>query len=61
MLGQKLGGVTGGYIQKAEKPLVASADRVASYIDRAVRGTDELAGIVDLASARAAKLSQLAD
>lgn len=45
MLGQKVGGVTGGYIKKADKPLVASADRVAAYIDDAMRGRSRNADI----------------
>lgn len=52
MLGQKLGGVTGGYIKKADKPLVASADRVAGFIDRAMRGTEPADNVLDLAAAR---------
>jgi integrase len=52
MLGQKLGGVTGGYIKKADKPLVASADRVAGFIDRAMRGTETADNVVDLTASR---------
>lgn len=53
LLGQKLGGVTGGYIRKADKPLVASADRVTGFIDRAMRGTEAVSTVLELASVRA--------
>jgi hypothetical protein len=49
MLGQKVGGVTAGYILKrVDRPLVASADRVARLIDCAMRGIDGSANVHDI-------------
>jgi len=56
MLGQKVGGVTAGYILKrVDRPLIASADRVARLIDCAMRGIDESAGIHDITETAAAR------
>jgi integrase len=39
LLGHRLAGVTAGYVLKRlDKPLIASADRVAGHVDRVMRG-----------------------
>lgn len=54
LLGHRLAGVTAGYVLKRlDKPLIASADRVAGFIDRAMRGTEPADYVLDLAAARA--------
>ena len=54
MLGQKVGGVTAGYILKRiDRPLIASADRVARHIDHAMRGIDGHSNIYEIAAATA--------
>ncbi|MBC7634809.1 MAG: tyrosine-type recombinase/integrase, partial [Acetobacteraceae bacterium] len=51
MLGQAMGGVTAGYIMKrVDRPLVASTDRVTGHIDRAMRGIQSEASILNPAS-----------
>lgn len=55
MLGHRLAGVTAGYVLKRlDKPLIASSDRVAGHIDRAMRGKATSAEVVDLEAARSA-------
>lgn len=49
MLGHRLAGVTAGYVLKRlDKPLIASADRVARAIDESMRGKREAANVVQL-------------
>jgi Mg-chelatase subunit ChlI len=45
-------GATGGYIKKADKPLVTSADRVVGFIDRAMRGLEAAASVLDMTASR---------
>lgn len=54
MLGHRLAGVTAGYVLKRlDKPLIASADRVAGHISRAMCGDVVDADVVDLTMVRA--------
>jgi integrase len=49
MLGHRLAGVTAGYVLKRlDKPLIASADRVAGHIDRLLNGTTMSDNVVKL-------------
>jgi integrase len=50
ILGQKLAGVTAGYILKrVDRPLVASADRIAYRIDSAMRGIQPASNVHQIA------------
>jgi integrase len=51
MLGHTGGGVTRGYIHKADPALIAAGDRVAEHIAAAMNGTLASAEVVNLASA----------
>lgn len=52
MLGHRLAGVTAGYVLKRlDKPLIASADRVADRLDRLMRSLELGANVIALRSA----------